>query len=74
MALTAKWQKSAFSEENGCVEARFTGSRHIELRDSKDPKGPALEFTAAEWEAFTSGVRCGEFDLPSDVGSPQIAF
>jgi len=25
--------------------------------------GPKLVFTAPEWEAFTAGVRDGEFDL-----------
>jgi hypothetical protein len=31
------------------------------VRDSKNPTGPALIFTAAEWSAFTAGVRSGEF-------------
>ena len=35
----------------------------IAVRDSKDPAGPKLAFTAPEWEAFTAGVRDGEFDL-----------
>jgi Domain of unknown function (DUF397) len=32
------------------------------VRDSKDPAGPSLAFTTAEWEAFTAGVKDGEFD------------
>jgi len=32
------------------------------LRDSKDPDGPKLYFTPAEWEAFRLGVIDGEFD------------
>lgn len=36
--------------------------RHRAVRDSKDPTGPALTFTAAEWSAFTAGVRASEFD------------
>ena len=40
------------------------GSDHvITLRDPKDPDGPTLVFTPAEWEAFVAGVRDGEFDL-----------
>jgi len=40
------------------------GSDHvIMLRDPKDPGGPTLVFTPAEWEAFVAGVRDGEFDL-----------
>jgi len=32
------------------------------MRDSKDPEGPRLFFTLAEWEAFRLGVKDGEFD------------
>lgn len=32
------------------------------VRDSKNPTGPALRFTATEWSAFTTGIRTGEFD------------
>ncbi len=35
----------------------------IAVRDSKDPGGPVLDFTPAEWRAFIAGVRDGEFDL-----------
>ena len=33
-----------------------------EMRDAKDPDGPVLIFTPAEWEAFRLGVLDGEFD------------
>jgi hypothetical protein len=36
------------------------------MRDSDDPDGPVLAFTAAEWEAFVAGVKDGEFDLAED--------
>jgi hypothetical protein len=40
------------------------GSDHVIIvRDSKNPGGPQLVFTPAEWEAFTAGVRDGEFDI-----------
>jgi len=32
------------------------------IRDSKNPDGPKLYFTPAEWEAFRLGVIDGEFD------------
>jgi hypothetical protein len=35
----------------------------IAVRDSKNPSGPALIFTAAEWDAFVGGATDGEFDL-----------
>ena len=58
----AVWRKSTRSSDQGvCVEVAHL-SDHQAVRDSKDPSGPALMFTAAEWTAFTSGVRAGEFD------------
>jgi Domain of unknown function (DUF397) len=72
MDLTgAAWRKSTYSGGNGgtCVEVAVVpgskeGSDHVvALRDSKNPGGPALIFTPAEWEAFTAGVQDGEFDL-----------
>lgn len=63
--LNEHWTKSARSGNNGnCVEARFVGG-HVEVRDSKDPAGPTLTFTRAEWTAFTGGAKDGEFDLPA---------
>ncbi|MGH3693751.1 MAG: DUF397 domain-containing protein [Pseudonocardiaceae bacterium] len=58
----AVWRKSTFSNNTGeCVEvADFDGGRAV--RDSQDPTGPALRFTATEWAAFTAGVQAGEFD------------
>jgi hypothetical protein len=58
-----EWRKSTFSTTNGCVEVAVVGDR-IAVRDSKQQgRGPVLEFTAAEWDAFLGGVRGGEFDL-----------
>ena len=47
-----KWRKSSYSGYNGdCVEdRRMPGA--VLVRDSKDPDGPRLRFTAAEWRAF----------------------
>jgi Domain of unknown function (DUF397) len=55
------WQKSSRSSDQGvCVEvADLDGYRAV--RDSKNPTGPALVFPAAEWSAFTTGIRVGEF-------------
>ncbi|MDQ2880464.1 MAG: DUF397 domain-containing protein [Actinomycetota bacterium] len=58
------WHKSSYSNGNGgaCVEVADLTSGHRGVRDSKDPTGPALTFTANAWIAFTAGVRAGEFD------------
>ncbi|MGH3982427.1 MAG: DUF397 domain-containing protein [Pseudonocardiaceae bacterium] len=34
----------------------------VAMRDSKDPDGPVLAFSRAEWRAFLGGIRPGEFD------------
>lgn len=62
-ARAGKWRKSSFSNTGSCVEVAL-GSEQIGVRDSKDPNGPSLTFTQAEWRAFVLGVRDGEFDLP----------
>ena len=57
----ATWRKSAKSEASGgCVEVAHIGE-HVALRDSKNPAGPALVFTAHEWECFLDGAEKGEF-------------
>jgi Domain of unknown function (DUF397) len=33
----------------------------VGVRDSKDPQGPILSFTSAEWLAFANGMAGGEF-------------
>jgi hypothetical protein len=59
-----RWRKSSYSGSNGCVEVGL-GADGVAVRDSKDPTGPVLRFSAHEWEAFLAGARDGEFDLPS---------
>ena len=57
-----RWRKSTYSGNSGdCIEVAggFTGV--MPVRDSKDPQGPILVFSADAWAAFTAGVRCGDF-------------
>ena len=35
----------------------------VAVRDSKSPDGGTLFFTNEEWEAFTHGVKSGEFNV-----------
>ena len=61
--LTTKWTKATASNSGGnCVQARRT-SGGVEVSDSKEPAGPVLSYTDAEWTAFLDGARKGEFDL-----------
>ena len=61
--LERGWRKSSRSQFNACVEVRFLGES-VPLRNSRDPDGPVLVFTAPEWDAFVAGVKRGEFDRP----------
>ena len=60
----AVWHKSTYSNaQSNCVEVAANLAGIVAVRDSKDPHGPALIFAPAEWEAFTTGVKGGEFKL-----------
>ena len=57
------WIKSSLSFSNSnCVEVADLPDGGVGVRDSKDPSGPVLRFTLAEWHAFLCGARNGEFD------------
>lgn len=53
----ADWFKSSYSDNQGgnCVEGARLADGVMAVRDSKDPHGPALLFTADAWRAFVSG-------------------
>jgi Domain of unknown function (DUF397) len=57
------WVKSRRSGPTGgnCVEVAFLHSGEVAMRNSRYPGGPALIFTAAEWDAFLGGAADGEF-------------
>ncbi|WP_062992874.1 DUF397 domain-containing protein [Nocardia anaemiae] len=59
----AQWFKSSRSgSADNCVEVAWLEAGHVGIRDSKNPTGPALIFTPAEWDAFTTGVHYGKFN------------
>lgn len=58
------WRKARSSIGNGaCVEVASMNGM-VALRDSKDPNGTVLTYTATEWHAFLDGAKKGEFDHP----------
>ena len=61
--LKLDWRKASASTANGnCVEVAPLPDGGVAVRDSKDPAGPSLRFTPAEWSAFANGMATGEFD------------
>ena len=69
--ISEDWKKSSASGAGGCVEVRRSRSG-VQVRDSKDPAGPVLDFTDTEWIAFLEGVTLGEFRIP--VPTPRCAM
>lgn len=70
MALTevdpdsAGWRKALRSMANGnCVEVHPVRGA-IAVRDSNNPGGLMLAYSAESWHAFTSAARLGHFDVP----------
>ena len=62
MDLTGvSWRKSSYSGTNGgaCVEVAAASPAAVAVRDSKDPDGPRLILTPADWAAFTAAIRTG---------------
>jgi hypothetical protein len=52
--LAGSWRKSSYSQpsDSHCVEVGAFSPGTVSVRDSKDPEGPSLTFSAAEWTAF----------------------
>jgi hypothetical protein len=58
----AAWRKTRRSIGNGeCVEvAPLVGI--VVVRDSVDPDGPVLQYSAGSWRSFLAAAKKGSFD------------
>jgi hypothetical protein len=57
MDMLGGWRRSTRSYSNGnCVEMRLI-SGIVEVRDSKDRRGPILRFTLPAWDTFIDNIR-----------------
>jgi hypothetical protein len=58
------WRKSSYSNNGGaCVEVGIAPGV-VGVRDSKlGEDSPILAVTPADWSAFVSAVKAGQFDL-----------
>jgi hypothetical protein len=60
----AEWSKSSYSSANGqCIQVARNLPGVVAVRDSKNPDGPKLIFSPADWQTFVSGVKGGDFSL-----------
>ncbi|SOE14723.1 protein of unknown function [Streptomyces sp. 2323.1] len=55
----AAWHKSSYSNTSGgnCIEIADNLPALVPVRDSKNPQGPALVFSAAAWGSFVAAVK-----------------
>lgn len=54
------WRRSSHSTAaNNCVETALLDPGRLAVRDSKDPQGPALQFTADAWTDFVQALSGG---------------
>ncbi len=60
MSENLAWVKSSYSgsEGGGCVEIAAMPNGTA-ARDSKDPNGPILRFSADAWRTFVRNVKAG---------------
>ena len=56
--LEWRFRKSSYSNHSNCAEVALSHGT-VQVRDSRAPAGPVLEFTPAQWEAFTEGIKAG---------------
>lgn len=62
MGERSVWHKSFYSTfEGNCVEFTDTGNGGHAVRDSKNPTGPVLTCSSAQWVAFTVAISRGQF-------------
>jgi hypothetical protein len=57
------WRRSSRCETAQCVEIKVVGEAagdRVLMRDSKDPEGRVLTFSAREWVAFLASLRGGD--------------
>lgn len=61
---TEGWHKPWSGQNAGaCVEAKQLADGSVAMRQSTDPEGPALVYSAAEMSAFVCGAKSGVADF-----------
>lgn len=57
------WLAAPGAKQEDRIEIAYLDGGAVALRNPADPNGTVLRYTAAEWDAFMSGVHDGEFDV-----------
>jgi hypothetical protein len=52
----AAYTTASYSHPGDCVAVARPAGRGVAVKDSKDPSGPALEFSRQEWAAFLADI------------------
>lgn len=62
----SSWRKSSYSHNNegACLEVSDGHPAAVPVRDSKDPRGPALIFPGEGWSSFVTALKAGALDTP----------
>ena len=60
-AATATHRVEAAGDRDAHWRSRASTTSRV--RDSKDPHGPALTFTARHWRGFTTAIKAHKLDL-----------
>jgi Domain of unknown function (DUF397) len=61
----AVWITSRACNNSACVQVAHLPGGMVAVRDSKDTTKAAHVFDSQEWAAFVTGVKAGEFELPT---------
>jgi hypothetical protein len=61
----AAWMTARACNNSACVQIAHLAGGMVAVRDSKDTAKAPHFFDSAEWAAFVTGVKAGEFDLPA---------
>jgi hypothetical protein len=55
------WRVARHCEAGSCVQIAHKDGMVL-IGDSKDPDGPVLAYSQAEWRTFAEGIKLGDFD------------
>ena len=56
------WRKAKRSMNHGACAEVASKSGSVAMRDSKDPRGPIVKYSAGSWRAFIAVAKTGSYD------------